>query len=49
VPDVHVMHVPLQAPEQHVPSSQTPDVHCALTEHVPPAPVSATQLPAPLQ
>jgi hypothetical protein len=49
LPAVHVMHVPLHAPEQQVPSSQTPAVHCALTVHVPPAPVSATQLPAPLQ
>jgi hypothetical protein len=32
VPVLHVMHVPLHAPEQHVPSSQTPEVHWGLDE-----------------
>jgi hypothetical protein len=48
-PVAHVMHVPLQAPLQHTPSSQTPLVHCWLDVHAPPAPVSVTQLPTPLQ
>jgi hypothetical protein len=30
----HVMHVPLHAPEQHVPSSHTPEVHWAFDAQV---------------
>jgi hypothetical protein len=50
VPDSHPWHVPVQlAAEQQYPSLQVPLVHCAFCAHAPPASVSATHTPAPLQ
>jgi hypothetical protein len=49
VPVVQVMHVPEHAPEQHVPSSQTPEAHCELVVHALPAPTSGTHLLEALQ
>jgi hypothetical protein len=43
------MHVPLHAPEQQVPSSQTPELHCAAVVQPPPAATRGTQLPVALQ
>jgi hypothetical protein len=40
------MHVPLHAPAQQMPSSQTPDWHCAESAHAPPA--ATCEMHAPL-
>jgi hypothetical protein len=49
LPGVHVMHVPLHAPEQHVPSSHTFERHSAFDVQVPPAATCPTHLPVPSQ
>jgi hypothetical protein len=49
VPAAQVMHVPEHAPPQQMPSSQTPDKHSTLLEHVAPAAAWPMHVPAPLQ
>jgi hypothetical protein len=48
-PGLHVMHVPPQLPEQHVPSSHTPDAHATPVEQLVPAAPTATHAPLPSQ